>query len=164
MASSIPPRRRIEYARGFLELGLLDEARAELHALEEKDQRSLEAVSALVDIEMEAKRWSVLIETAAEALREHPECERAWIGWAYALRELQRVEEARDVLLQAEEELGGECGLLHYNLGCYYCVLGDLDEAQRRLKRACEIDGDWHSTALDDPDFAPLKPQLLGSR
>ncbi|PTY06531.1 hypothetical protein DB347_10815 [Opitutaceae bacterium EW11] len=163
MASSIPLRRRVEYARGFLELGLLEDARAEIEALDPKDRRSMDALSAMVDIEMEAKRWSEVIATASHAVQEHPACERGWIGWAYALRELKRVEEARDILLQAEQELGDACGLLHYNLSCYFCLLGDLEEAQRRLERACQLDSDWRGTALEDPDLEALKPQLLGS-
>ncbi len=45
-----------------------------------------------------------------------------WVHWAYALRELQRVEEARDVLLKAEPLNADKEPVIRYNLACYYSL------------------------------------------
>lgn len=74
----------------------------------------------------------------------------------FALRELQRVEEAKAVLLEAEPIHGKKCALLHYNLACYACLLGDHVEAKKRLRVACKMDKQWKRAALDDDDLKAM--------
>lgn len=159
MAPTIPTRRRVEYARGYLELGLFTEAVAELDAIPEHDAAHVEVASCRVDVHMETKDWARVIDAAQIVCSRKPGCERAWIAWAYALRELQRVEEARDVLIRAER-LHPRCGVLHYNLACYYCLLGDQVEAERRLTVAGELDDAWLQSALQDPDLRGMRSRL----
>ncbi|MFM8336403.1 MAG: TPR end-of-group domain-containing protein, partial [Opitutaceae bacterium] len=80
---------------------------------------------------------------------------QGWIHWAYALRELGRIEQALAVLQEAEP-LHPKVGVIHFNLACYHCLLGDLPAAKRRLERACRIKPDWKKTALEDPDLKGL--------
>lgn len=163
MGSCIPIRRRIEYGRGYLQLGLLKDAQAELDAIPVSEQMALDVLEVRIDLEMELKRWERVIAVAQHASEQRPAREQAWIAWAYALRELQRVEEAKVVLLQAEAVHGSKCGVLHYNLACYYCLLGDLTEAERRLKRACILESSWREIALDDPDLKALRARISSS-
>jgi Flp pilus assembly protein TadD len=108
---------------------------------------------------LETKDWGRVIDAAQIVCSRKPGCERAWIAWAYALRELQRVEEAKDVLLRAEQ-LHPRCGVLHYNLACYYCLLGDQVEAERRLTVAGGLDDAWLQSALEDPDLRGMRSRL----
>jgi len=163
MGTFIPVRRRVEYGRGYLELGLLKEAEAELDAIPENEQSDLNVLEVRVDLHMELKHWVRVIGTAQLVCTQRPTNERAWIAWAYALRELQRIEEAKAVLLRAEALHGAKCGVLHYNLACYYCLLGDLKEAERRLKRACILDQSWREAALQDLDLKALWPRISSS-
>jgi tetratricopeptide (TPR) repeat protein len=135
------------------------EARAELDAVSVTEQDAIEVAQARVDLGMETKEWLIVLEAAERVCMEKPTSERAWIAWAYALRELHRVEEAKDVLLRAEE-LHGKCGVLHYNLACYFCLLGDQPEAERRLKLAGELDENWRNAALEDPDLRAMRSRL----
>jgi Flp pilus assembly protein TadD len=80
----------------------------------------------------------------------------AWIHWAYALRELNRVEEARDVLIKAEPLHAEANPVIHYNLACYYSLLGEIEEAKRRLSIACKADETCRKTGIDDPDLRAL--------
>ena len=82
--------------------------------------------------------------------------ESGWIGWAYALRELNRVEEARAVLLDAEKYHGTNSAVLHYNLACYDALLGALKNARARLEKACRMDAQFKITAREDPDLVAL--------
>lgn len=47
-----------------------------------------------------------------------------------------------------------------YNLACYACVLGRVEDARRLLERAIELSGkhgdEVKLQALDDPDLARL--------
>lgn len=160
MEPSIPIRRRLEYARGYIELGLLVEAASELDAIDEHYQGEVDVLEVRVDLYMELKQWELVIGTAQFVCEARLESERSWIAWAYALRELQRIEEAREVLLRAESHHGQTCGVLHYNLACYYCLLGDFPEAERRLARALAMDENWRTVALDDPDLRAMRPRI----
>lgn len=153
-------RRRSEYARGYLELGLLKEAETELDAIPENQQSDLSILELRVDLHLELKHWERVVGTAQLVCAQRPAAEHAWIGWAYALRELQRVEEAKAVLLRAEKWHGSKCGVLHYNLACYHCLLGEFAEAERRLTRACGFDGSWKTAALDDPDLKAIRARI----
>ena len=46
--------------------------------------------------------------------------------------------------------------MLHYNLACYECLLGNHLEARKRLARACKMDPSWNDAAKDDPDLKDL--------
>ncbi len=72
------------------------------------------------------------------------------------MREKQRIVEARDILLRGERAITSPSPLVDYNLACYFCLLGDLAEARRRLKRACAREPEWESEAAADPDLATL--------
>ncbi|MBE2216466.1 MAG: tetratricopeptide repeat protein [Opitutaceae bacterium] len=161
MGGGIPWQRRVQYSSGFLALGLVAEAAAELAALEGADRGRPEVLSALCDLHSETKDWMAMIEVGRILARARPDHPHGWISWAYALREVQRVEEARAVLLEAEPRHPA-CGVLHYNLACYACLLGDRPEAERRLRRALAIDGSWKDSALDDPDLAAMRTWIAG--
>lgn len=52
---------------------------------------------------------------------------------------------------------------IHYNLACYECQLGNLDEAKGRLKQAFELEPELKVQALDDEDLhAVWEPSTLG--
>ncbi|HEY0968609.1 MAG TPA: hypothetical protein VGD88_14550 [Opitutaceae bacterium] len=156
----ISTRRRLEYATGYLELGLTAQAAAELAAIDPADQDLIEVLRVRSEYHMQAKEWESLINVAASLARRAPDDESGWISWAYALRELNRVEEARSVLQEAELRHGKTCGVLHYNLACYACLLGNHLEALRRLRRALRINEEWKQSALGDTDLQPLWPEI----
>lgn len=157
MADSVPLFRRLEYARGYLELGLIAEAEKELKAISAEDWDQPESVETRLDFHLAAREWNEAISLGRSFVSEHPGGEKGWISWAYALRELDRIEEAKEVLLRAESLHGTTCGLLHYNLACYFCLLRDTAEAARRLALACRMEKAWRQAALDDPDLRGLR-------
>ena len=156
----IPTGRRLQFARGYIGLGMLDEAARELDAILAVDRPKPEVTSVWVDLHMEAKRWVQLERVGRTFARSQPQEDKGWISWAYALRELNRIEEAKAVLLEAEPLHGRTCGVLHYNLACYACLLGDRTEAKRRLAMACKMNREWKTAALDDPDLAAMRDDL----
>ena len=160
----ISTRRHLEYASGHIALGMFKEAVAELAAIQPSDQGLSAVVSVRIDLHMHAKQWLRVIEQTKALIRVAPEDDKGWITWAFALRELERIEEARAVLLQAEPRHGAKCGLLHYNLACYACLLGDKAEAQRRLVTAFKFDKAWKQSALEDSDLQAMKTVIAGMK
>jgi hypothetical protein len=61
----------------------------------------------------------------------------------------------RLVLLDAVERMPG-APLMHYNLACYECQLGDLEVAKARLQHAFKLYSSLREKALEDEDLKPL--------
>ena len=148
--------RRLSHASGYIGLGMLNEASDELEAIEGENRLSAEVMAVRADLYMEAKQWDLLIAVSHQLNRIAPEYMKGWIFRAHALRELGRIAEAKAVLLEAEPMHGEKRGRLHYNMACYHCLLGDLEEAKARLRRACQIDAEFKTKALDEPDLRAL--------
>jgi hypothetical protein len=72
--------------------------------------------------------WDLLIAVARELARLPPINDQGWIHWAFELQELGLIAEAKAVFFQAEP-LHPSCAVLHYNMACYECLLGDIPEA-----------------------------------
>lgn len=140
------------------------EAEAELRAVRGAERLSPEVRSVRVDLHLAAKAWSRVVAVARPLARSHPGCENAWISWAFALRELQRVRQAREVLLEAEREHGLRTAILHYNLACYEALLGNVEGARLRLATACRLERRFKVEAETDPDLAALRAAVPGRR
>jgi tetratricopeptide (TPR) repeat protein len=154
--SSISTRKHLEYTKGYIGLGMIKEASAELEAIEAEDGVSLEVQRVRVDLFMEAKQWEQVVDLTGQIAENLHEDEQVWISWAYALRELQRIKEAREVLLKAEKVYGHKSAILHYNLACYASLLHYLEEANKRLKRAIKLDKRFEDECDKDPDLKAL--------
>ena len=152
----IPTRKHLDYALGYLGLNLFAEARAELALIKSTDRKTPGVLAVEIELAMAKSAWSRVITLAAKVTRAAPSLERPWIAWAYALREKQAVGDALDVLLCGEKAIEDPSPLVDYNLACYYCLLDDLPEARRRLKRACAREPEWKTEAATDPDLAAL--------
>ena len=157
MSVPLPLQRRVRHALGYIGLGMFKEAAEELDSVTADGWSHPDVRSARVELHMAAKEWRKVIDVASDLARAHPKIEHAWIGWAYALRELNRVGEARAVLLEAEPHHGTTSAVLHYNLACYDSLLGVMASAQARLTRACRMDDRFEAEAALDPDLQALR-------
>ena len=152
----IAPRKRLAYALGYIELGLIREARGELARLTAEERETPEAMAVLVELAMAEDDWRQVIRLAPRVAKVAPAVERPWIAWAYALREIGEIEEAREVLLGGAELIENPSVLVDYNLACYDCLLGDRGEARRRLERVFKRDPAWRAQAAEDPDLKDM--------
>ena len=84
------------------------------------------------------------------------------LGWCY--KRTHRLAQAIDALERAVRSNPAE-PLLHYNLACYRCQLGDRSGALARLVTAFRLEPQWKAAALADPDLTPLRDEIanLGS-
>lgn len=114
-----------------------------------------------------AAEMRILVLTQARRLDEALECSRAlctlrpdevggFIHAAFCLHELGRSLEARDTLLSGPTSLKAE-PTFYYNLACYECALGNLNEARSRLDRSISMNRKFREFSLTDPDLAPLR-------
>lgn len=156
----ISTQRRLEYAYGYLTLGLLKDAAAELDLIEGPDRLSDTVLELAMDVYSLQLKWDLAVAAAQVYARRNPDESKGWISWAFALRRLKSILEAEAVLLEGEKHIGSSCALIHYNLACYRCQLGDNAGAMERLTTACRMEPQWKAAALGDPDLATLKEDI----
>ncbi len=150
--------RAILAAQGYLELGMAEEALAELSTLN-LESVDPDLVELRLHILMQAKRWSEALSAAEELLRLTPEALPGYIHGAFALHELGRTEEARNLLLKGPEELRKD-PTFHYNIGCYEAVLGNREAALLSLERSFSLDDTYRDFARRDPDLMLVRDEL----
>ncbi len=150
--------KRVSYALGYVELGILSAAREELESIPRQDSRRPDVLMARVELAMAESDWEAVTTLCPDLVVANPADERPWIAWGYALRELQQITTAREVLLRAEHAILKPSVLVDYNLACYHALLGDLKEARRRLNKVFVREPSWVKEAADDPDLSSLHP------
>ena len=97
-----------------------------------------------------------LMQEIAKRLAEFQPDEIAWtISLAYATRRADSIQAAKKILLNAEPKFPKEPAI-KYNLACYFCQTGDIQNAKNYLKKAFEIDLNWRMAALEDEDLKLL--------
>ena len=156
----ISTAQRVQYATGYIALGLLDQAEAELAAIPSEAGELPDVLAAHTELAMAAKRWASVVRFARRLTEVEPSDVQGWVWWAYALREMQQIREARSVLLQIETAHGDEHAVVPYNLACYYCLLGEIDAAKRYFAKACKLDPSFKESAATDPDLEGLRADI----
>src|SRR6185369_9591291 len=108
------------------------------------------------------KKWQACIEIGQTLVELKPQDSFGWINRSYALRRTLEggVLAAYNALLPAVDQIK-DLEQVAFNLACYSCCLGDLDEATEWLKRsfaAAESAGALarrKREALEEPDLKP---------
>lgn len=155
---SVTPR-LLREAEGYMELGMLDDAWECLGKIspEKRDSPPVLALRALLN--HHAQSWAELTQVAAQLVELLPDQAQWWLEWAYATRRSHSLQAAQEILLRALERHPNE-PLIHFNLACYACQLGDLPAARRLLAQAFRLDKSLRSLASSDPDLQPLWAEL----
>jgi len=150
------PRWHLSYARGYLELGMIAEAAAELDALPKSQDSEIEVLSLRIALYQKRNQWPELKVASAELARQRPQDAGAWIVWAYATRRTDSLEAAEKILAEAKV-LHPKDPTIAFNLGCYRCQRGDLEGAHRLVEEAIALDSQFRELAIADPDLSPLR-------
>ena len=146
-------------AQGYLELGMVEEALAELSSFTGPFAQDPDIVELRLHIQMQGERWNDALTSAEELLRITPDAVPAFIHGAFALHEMGRTSEARDLLLKGPPVLKND-PTFHYNIGCYEAVLGNKESALQSLQLSFAIDETYRDFAKGDPDLKLLHEEL----
>jgi Tfp pilus assembly protein PilF len=149
-------RRRISHAQGYLELGMLAEAEAELEQITGAAAQSNEVLAVRLAVLHEQHNWPAVRDLARELVQRNPAEPAMWVTWAYATRRTESLEAAESILLEAEKLHPVE-PTIHFNLGCYACQRGDVWTAKRRVDAAAGLDPKFIKIAETDPDLEALR-------
>jgi tetratricopeptide (TPR) repeat protein len=164
MRKLVPPDTHfISAAQGWLGLENPAEARAELNSVSREQQKHPAVLEVRWEIATAEKNWSGALDIARQQLEAMPKDPGPWLHQAYALRRVPEggLRAAWDALLPAAEMFSTEA-TIPYNLSCYACQMGKLDEAREWFKRAIKVGGkeQMKSMALNDPDLQPLWEEI----
>lgn len=150
-------------AQGWLELGDAQEARSELSKISPGRQEHPDVLESRWQIEAKAKQWEPCLAVAASLIRLAPQRSSGWVHLSFALHELKRTEEAYANLARVSQQFVNE-PVIPFNLACYSCQLGRLEESLSWLKRAMTIgdSGKIKTMALADEDLKPIWKLIPG--
>lgn len=156
-----PDSHYLSAASGWIDLGLPQEARHELARITPTLRLHPAVLAVEWDLHAHVGDWEAALHVALRLLEVDPSRPEPWIHRAYALHELRRTGEARDALVPALTRFPA-VGLIPYNLACYACQMGELDQARAFLRQAITLDGrdTVLARARKDADLIALRPEL----
>lgn len=149
--------RRLKAAQGWVELGDGQAASDELENITPPLRGHPDVLKIRFDVAMMGKDFELAVVAADAVVEFRPDEPEGWLHRSCALHEMGCTAEALEKLQPAAEKFPDNW-LVQYNLACYACQLGKLEEARAFLARATEL-GDADKVkrmALDDPGLAAL--------
>lgn len=147
-------------AQGYLELDMVEEALSELASVPAGENADADLTELRLHILMHGKRWDEALVAAEELLRISPQAVPGYIHGAFALHELGRTAQARDLLLKGPPLLR-QNPTFHYNIGCYEAVLGNRESALQSLRESFALDETYRDFAQRDPDLEGIRDALV---
>ena len=147
-------------AQGYLELGMVEEALSELASVPAGENADADLTELRLHILVHGKRWDEALVAAEELLRISPQAVPGYIHGAFALHELGRTAQARDLLLKGPPLLR-QNPTFHYNIGCYEAVLGNRESALQSLRESFALDETYRDFAQRDPDLEGIRDALV---
>ena len=157
MRLSRSDQRHLDAAEGWLGLGNHLEADKELEQVMASNRTHPAVLEVRYQVYDKAKKWDAALDIASALVQLAPESPSGWVHRSYCLHELKCTEEARDNLLRVVDKFPDQ-GIMRYNLACYECQLGRLEQAKNWLEKAFKLGNPKKVKlmALEDPDLEPL--------
>jgi tetratricopeptide (TPR) repeat protein len=158
-----PDAHFLSAAEGWIELGNHHEAFEELECITPQLRAHPDVLKLRWEIYAKAKHWFAAMNVASGLVSLLPNEVEGWIHRSFALHELKRTAEARDLLQPAVAKFPKDA-TIPYNLACYETQLGNLAQGKDWLEKAFALapSGALKLESLQDPDIEPLW-QHIGS-
>ncbi len=156
-----PDQHHLRAAHGWLDLGKPLEAEEELNQISKCNFSHPDVLEARWKIAVEGSEWHGALQIARNLIDVDPDRVSGWINQSYCLHELKQTQEAWERLLPAAGKFP-KVSIIPYNLACYACQLGRLEQAQDWLDKALAAGGKSQikAMALSDDDLKPLWPVI----
>ena len=143
-------------AEGYLELGMLDDARQAYEQLATQTKQSVEGLMLLMEIYRAAGNTPELEAVAEQLCIIDSDNVDRWIDLALVLSEEALLDNARELLLEAVDRFP-DTALVHFHLARFECILGNLLVAKEHLARSKNLCPVCRVLALtDEADLLPI--------
>ncbi len=150
---------RLQAVRGYYELEMYDDAWDELKEIEKKYPVTPLILQMKILLLLQEKSWEVALGLSEKLQRMEPDNGAGFIQGAYCLHEMQRTDEALELLESAPDSLRSDA-IYFYNKGCYQAVIGNIERAFDCIKKSFDLDESLIDVARKDPDLAILKDSI----
>src|SRR5215475_16101296 len=154
-----PDQQHWRAAVGYVELGMFQEANDQLENIDPFNRAAPEVLAVRIAVYQGLKKWELMREVSKRLAKFQPNDIQWTVSLAYATRRADSIQGAKEILLNAESRFPKEASI-KYNLACYCCQLGEIENAKDHLKKAFEIDATRRLQALGDEDLKPLWDSL----
>ncbi len=157
MKLELPDSHHLEAAAGWLELGNWREANEEIEQVFPAGKVHPDVLDLRCKIYTAAQKWDYVIEVARTICRLQTTVPDGALHLAGALRKLDRISEAHEVLERVADDFPKDWRIC-FELACCCCRLGDKRKALWWLENAIDTAGvlDIRMKALDEPDLETL--------
>ena len=163
-----PDAFHLSAAVGWLMLGNPDEAEEELGNITPGLRLHPDVLEVRWQICAQEEKWKACVDIASAIIMLASDRPSAWIHHAYALRRVRSggLQAAFDALYPAARKFPCE-PLIPFNLSCYTCQMGLLEDACDWLRRAFAVATKTGAKkrlkhmALDEPDLEPLWRKII---
>ncbi len=145
----------LQAASGWLELGIADEALAELELLPTEVRAQRPALELKLAALMCSQSWNSAADTARLLCLKAADEPVFFLRAAFCLHETGDTLAACNWLLRGPKSLF-EMAIFHYNLACYLWTLGEADRARSHLKQAIAMDESFIEAAREDRDLVGM--------
>lgn len=150
-------QKHLEYASGYLDLQMLEDALRETDLVLALEPHNSHAVAMKSAILWHQNRLREAEPFVAELAEMNPRDSGIWINLAYIRRRTQSVDAAVQTLQHAFD-VNPRDPLAHFNMACYRAVQNRTAEALELLRNALHLDPKLRDLAKAEPDLAPLRP------
>jgi predicted Zn-dependent protease len=148
-------RARLRAAIGWYEIGLPDEALAELSPLPWRIQMRRPLLEVRLAAEMANESWNAASETSRLLCLKEPGEPSFFLQAAHCLHETGDTLAACQWLMRGPKSLLAS-PVFHYNLACYLAVLGEWPRAESHLATAFSMDDSLREDARRHGDLAAV--------
>lgn len=149
----------MDAARGYLYLGLPDEALAEIEPVPFTHRFTREFMELRTTIHMALKQWLEALVISRNVCHLFPASEQGFLDASRCLHKLGRTQEAKEVLLQAPSSLRTKA-VHHYHMSRLEAKMGNLESARKSLKRAIDLDPKYRKLALKSDELQALSAEM----
>jgi tetratricopeptide (TPR) repeat protein len=155
MSPEDPDELHLRAACSYIELGMFDEAQAEMEMIDPPCRALSEVLASRIPLYRVLAKWNLMAIVARKLTEWNPEEPDNFIDWAYAIRRAESIHAAHAILKRGED-LHPADAKIQFNLACYEMQLGNVLKAKAHLKCAVGIDPKFKLVALEDPDLEPF--------
>ena len=152
----LPILKRLNAAVGYLNLGMPQDAWNELEDITAKDRARPEVLKVRVEVCRALKQWEMMAEVSNHLRKIEPDEVGHALDQAHAARRFKSEAEAAEILSMALRRYCDDA-LVRYNLACYWCIMGRVEEAREMLGTACRRDESLRELAETDEDLVGLR-------
>lgn len=149
----------LEKARGYIDLGMFDEAWRAIESLPANQSGSPDAQEMRIIIMLDRKEYDDALALSEVLCDIHPENHAGFIQGAYCLHAMGRTQDAIDHLQTGPDSLREE-QCYFYNIACYELALGRDQAALTWLNQAIDLDPKNRARALRDADLERLHDEI----